>query len=818
MNAREFCREPGYGRAVLFTYEFSAPFFERVVLRDLLAGGTTDIQVVADLGRATEVQERWIGQVRSLGKRYRLNFANIDGAFHPKILLKTGDKGAIVWIGSGNITHGGWQTNLEVGTAWKVGPDFRDRGSWLNHVLRDLALWIPADPEGSALARVRASSWLTESVDALTSSPVLISQENASLGTQIVNRWAGRAFDKVTIATGSTDEGGALLGFFHKNFGVTQATILLNPENASFKEEKISALPLMVQLLKPADNRRVHAKCYWFTGPTGPAAIIGSANCSSAAWLLLPRNKGNVESVVVYDNPSEADYQSLLKRFSAEETLPAVLLVNAEPPEDPPTLTSYPIADVTWEHTRGELAITFTTPPPRDASVLAEICGVENPCETTANELVWIANPDPMLLKSKLSVTGTVVIVAGPEKILQKFWVNDLGDLQVFADGQRFVDPITGLRNARTSSEQQKIVNALQSLANMILTDQRTFTRDFPGDARRAKLNRGGTKEETIPATDPEVLIRSIDDLLNQAKGQPGAYGLYGISLTGVMRTFFEFGEEQADLAPIPEPEIDPVGPPKAKQPPAKPSTPPPPPKATRVKLHKQLAAFKDRFRSEDFAKNCSAEQLIQAAAYLLGIVVYGVEGGWFEADDAKETVTTVIDILVWKDYPKRGVGLLDTVRRRYNDSDKSEDFRLVVGDGTLWAAMLAALWKTPWEGVNASLQKGLAMRAVLTCQNLLSTAPAVRLAALLRGLGPMFIPSAVLDESVRMNSRLTKLEEFAIGNWDRLEAQQQASTPQVREGDVHYHYVAGWVFTIKQSGNSAKNGLRFIAKTTLGS
>lgn len=387
------------------------------------------------------------------------------------------------------------------------------------------------------------------------------------------------------------------------------------------------------------------------------------------------------------------------------------------------------------------------------------------------------------------------------------FWVNDLGELQVFAEGQRFIDPITGLRNGRTGSEQQKIVNALQSLANMILTDQGTFTRNSPGSARHAKPNRGDTKEETITATDPEVLIRSIDDLLKLAKGQPSAYGLYGISLTGVMRTFFAFGEEQADLAPIAEPEIDPAGASKAKQIPAKPSTLPRPAKATKAKLHKQIEEFKNRFRSDDFAKHCSAEQLIQAAAYLLGIVVYGVEGGWFETDDAKETVRTVIDVLVWKDYPKRGVGLLDTVRRRYDDLDDSEEFRTVVGDGTLWAAMLAALWKTPWVGLNASIQKGLAMRAVLTCQDLLSTAPAVRLAALLRGLGPMFIPSAVLDESARMNSVLTQLEDFAVANWDRLDAEQQASTPQIREGDAHYHYTAGWVFTITQSANPPKNG-----------
>src|ERR1041385_6792662 len=99
MRPRDFCREPGYDKALLITYDFDALFFERVVLPDLWVGGSTEVQVVADVGQVNQVLARWVGQVRHLGQRYQLTCASVKGAFHPKIIVRAGAAGAAVWIG-----------------------------------------------------------------------------------------------------------------------------------------------------------------------------------------------------------------------------------------------------------------------------------------------------------------------------------------------------------------------------------------------------------------------------------------------------------------------------------------------------------------------------------------------------------------------------------------------------------------------------------------------------------------------------------------------------------------------------------------------
>ena len=225
---REFCREPGYDKAVLLTYNFDALFFERIVLPDLWIGGSTDVQVIADLGQITEALPRWIGQVRQLGQRYQLTSANARGAFHPKILLRAGPTGAALWIGSGNTTHGGWGCNLEVGTAWCIGPESPDHGGWLRPLLSHIAKWLPSSMENTAFSRILNAAWLAGGDNFLLNAPVLVSQTQRPIAEQLMDRWRGRRFDQVIIVTGSTDKRGSVLEWFNNQFGVSRATVLLD--------------------------------------------------------------------------------------------------------------------------------------------------------------------------------------------------------------------------------------------------------------------------------------------------------------------------------------------------------------------------------------------------------------------------------------------------------------------------------------------------------------------------------------------------------------------------------------------------------------
>jgi hypothetical protein len=804
MNPREFCREPGYDKALLFTYEFNALFFERIVLRDLLTGGANDIQVVADLGRVSEVQQRWKGQVRSLGKRYRLSCATLRGAFHPKILLRTGPQGAILWIGSGNITYGGWGGNAEVGTGWRIGSG-TNQGPWLKGILRDLGEWVPANLEDTTFQRILADPWLVGENEQQERPPVIVSRRDASIGTQLLERWAGRHFDSLTLATGSTDEKGALLSWFGQHFGISEATVLLDPVMASFDPSKLELLPMQVKLLALNDLQRVHAKFFWLSGSQGSAAVIGSANCSAAAWLLTPQEGGNIESVAVYDDPLELDFVSILSRFGPEQTTPIVLPARSkDKDEDGDVLIApYPVAEVNWDRVRGELVVTFAHPLPIEAEVAASFSNFHTSCQPRNGRAVWIATVETSNVRRVGTLFATISIgIDGVDIPDQQFWVNELAELRASRDGHGFWDPIKSLSKPSTSSDQQKIVAALQNIGNLILTDQIRF----PDPIHRAAPNTTRTSsretETTHAPIDPAELIRSLDETITKANGSHGSFALHGVTLTGVMSTLFQLPDDHENF---PSAEFDnPEGPPSppAPQPPSgPPPNPPPPPKHSAAKkLEAHMEIFLGRLAEDKFALECTVEQLIQASAYPLAVIAFGSAGGWINEEVAQKWTTRVFDILFYKPYADKVSGLLASVERRNQQEARADVFRQTIGSGVLWAAMLAGIWRTNWTDKNGPLRKALTMRAVLTAQVLLSSADVGRVACLLQNLAPHFDPQSLIDNGRATTRVLASIETYIQVHWTDLLTRQLSIGPRIRENDVHYHPHGGWAFAAEQS------------------
>ncbi len=135
---------------------------------------------------------------------------------------------------------------------------------------------------------------------------MLISTPTRPLGPQLAARWNGRKFEELRLCTGSTDTDGAFLLWAHRTFGVRRATICLSPPFAAFDPRKLERLPLEVRVVKAKPEQLMHAKFYWFSGSAGTAAVVGSANCSAAAWLA-GSGHGNVEL--------EADFKPVLSIF-----------------------------------------------------------------------------------------------------------------------------------------------------------------------------------------------------------------------------------------------------------------------------------------------------------------------------------------------------------------------------------------------------------------------------------------------------------------------------------------------------------------------
>jgi len=233
-----------------------------------------------------------------------------------------------VMLGSGNVTSSGWGGNQELGTAWMVGPEHADKGGWLHSFLDSVLSWCGGVLERDAVRRMKDVPWLSPTPVALaTESVVLHSRQGLSLAPALAQRWTGRRFDEVKILTGSTDESGAFLRWAYSTFGVQQATIALTPSSASFDPDKLADLPLKLRIIPAPADRAMHAKFYWFDGPDGPAAVMGSANCSAAAWLLAPDQGGNIETLVAYDQSVHDDFAGVLNVFAAPASDPVDVLL-----------------------------------------------------------------------------------------------------------------------------------------------------------------------------------------------------------------------------------------------------------------------------------------------------------------------------------------------------------------------------------------------------------------------------------------------------------------------------------------------------------
>ena len=183
MNPRAFCEERDFPHALALTYSFDPAFFDRVPIQALRSGGSRNVVVLADSRETERAMSALRGPVRYLGRSYLLAPVRTGGAFHPKLLLRLGQTGGLVAVGSGNLTHGGWGVNREVAAAWKIGPGLEDEGGWIPDLLRRARAWTDSPLAEPLSPAWRSWPWLP---DTSSSSGRLIISGPQALGVTAV--------------------------------------------------------------------------------------------------------------------------------------------------------------------------------------------------------------------------------------------------------------------------------------------------------------------------------------------------------------------------------------------------------------------------------------------------------------------------------------------------------------------------------------------------------------------------------------------------------------------------------------------------------
>ena len=135
--------------------------------------------------------------------------------------------------------------------------------------------------------------------------------------------------------------------------------------------------------------------------------------------------------------------------------------------------------------------------------------------------------------------------------------------------------------------------------------------------------------------------------------------------------------------------------------------------------------------------------------------------------------------------------GLLDFVKERSSKKNQLEIFNRVVGDGTLWIALLTAIDEVEWSSDNGYINKALAISAILDHQTLLASAEPGQMKALIKKHKFKQTAEWIIKKPIKSVFTLKKINNYIIRNFDQLMI-NQLEKDHVR-GDLLFSKNIGW-------------------------
>lgn len=817
MNPREFARDSGFDLTIALTHCFDPVFFENVVLHDLRIGGSGSIVIIADREEVRSAIANSQLPLEHLGRQYMLSPAtHSSGEFHPKLMLRLGREEGQVLVGSGNLTCGGWGWNRELGTSWKIGPAHDDHGHWILPLLADIEVWCSGEREREAIAQAKLIPWITnlrsKSFD--MQPPLLYSRIGSTLAQQLAVRWRGRQFNKLFVATRTSDDRGGMLRWAHDTFGVTKVILAGTPSVLSLEPKYLENLPCDVRL-KAYEENVLNAKFYWFDGPDGPAAVFGSANCSAAAWLLDPRNGGNVETLVCFDQPEKYGFSEVLSLFSGRTAEPASVLTKKKNMEDSvddgADEVLYRITTLDWNAQFSIVSFMISPPPPENSKVelvinrhRAMARSVESARGRYQSQYSDGFEPGTLLGRA-------IIKTKGKQYITSERWVDCLIELERSRIATRTFAPLLGLEQEQDSTGQRKLVKAIHLIIQTLFSDAGYFPDPTVFSMHRLE-GESNNKAGPAPTLDPLEVFSDLSELKQKSRVRTKSQGARTWEISGILSLLFSSRSRDHIEPAANQIESDHDYPQHARRR-SKQRNFDPLDERYVERLANQVSQALDQLSSPHFADNCTAVQFVQATAFPLAVAELGRVRGWVSREQAEQWVIRVFATLFRG--CGHGTGLLQKVKNRYQDSDKTDVFEMAVGDGSLWAALVASLVNSRWVGAGAEFEKVLAIRELFREPSLLKTANA---ALLLRYANALRLNDATATLTIHaplIVKHLERLESELDPHWNFHLQAGAGSVMPVHRGDLLWRRGVGWAFGIGRGLATDRDAVRLRGQNT---
>ncbi|MFZ5448934.1 MAG: hypothetical protein ACOZFS_09900 [Thermodesulfobacteriota bacterium] len=345
-----FRERQDFTHAIVLTHNIDFIFLQSVVLPELKRCGHPTLTVFADANCAAASYAYQAPLLGGLGLRYRVVPVALKPGFcfHPKAVLLSGTQKGLLFVGSGNLTFGGWRENAEVWVQFDSEIDgtgvFAAFQAYLQDVLDLVHLSDPVRGEVDEAFDGSTREW-AKNLDAPTG---LLGKagKGEPLRGQILSSVGDRAIQRLTVCSPYFDPKAEALGELVDNFKPLHAELLVQNKRTGLTRANARSLPAQISVkpvrLRARDEeegereRFLHAKFYAVEHDDRVTVFVGSANCSHAA-LTIPGSSGNAELLAVQNltiNEYQENYLGELEFQEGEAEFPEEVTPPDEPDQD----------------------------------------------------------------------------------------------------------------------------------------------------------------------------------------------------------------------------------------------------------------------------------------------------------------------------------------------------------------------------------------------------------------------------------------------------------------------------------------------------
>lgn len=399
--------------AIILTHNIDFVLLQTLVLTAFRRCGHPTITVFADAQCAAESFSHQAPLLDGLGVRYRVVPVAMSPGyrFHPKAVLLASEKDATLFVGSGNLTFGGWRENAEVWLRFDASVDgaavFHEFEQYARQILERVPLPEAIGAELTEAFDAASRPWL--SGDPISTSRILLGRVagGAPLLESFREAQGIDPVDELVVCSPYFDPEGSALRALIGQVTPGRATVLCQPSGSTLTSKGFAAAGEGACLQQVSFEHRsvdgasrgafIHAKFYGLLSGDQALVIAGSANCSRAALLSSGRD-GNAELMAVRRMPL-AEFETALVGELQRIPAPAVLTEAAPDADELPAGANLRVLAARFE--AGSLLIGFD--PPR-AEILA--------CEIDAAKVGFSLN-QPGIMSVACSVEPRALLLEG---------------------------------------------------------------------------------------------------------------------------------------------------------------------------------------------------------------------------------------------------------------------------------------------------------------------------------------------------------------------------------------------------------------------